>query len=119
MCATAPTPGVSEIPPPPGTRISRASYLASGDGQLRHAQDSRSAAMAKKTSAFCLTFHSDQFELGEPGGALVWRVDSQGGTTRRLCERAGFDPGHRSVLGGLESESPTFCLDGQSRGHHG
>ncbi len=49
--------------------------LALGDGQLRHAQRSASESVAEEASAFRVPFHSDQFELGEYGGAVVWRIE--------------------------------------------
>ena len=43
---------------------------AFGAGQLRHAQDTAGASLAKNPSAVCAPLHSHQFELAEPGGAV-------------------------------------------------
>jgi hypothetical protein len=45
--------------------------VASGDGQLRHAQRTARASVAEDASSLCASLCADQFKLAEFGGALV------------------------------------------------
>ena len=49
--------------------------VALGDGQLRHAQRAARESVAEEASPVCVPLCSDQFQLAEPGGALVSRID--------------------------------------------
>ena len=62
---------VPEIPAAVGPGVSWGAATASGAGQLRHAQDTAGASLAENPSAVCAPLHPHQFELAEPGGAVV------------------------------------------------
>src|SRR5690348_11901494 len=110
MCVPAQAPRVLEISTPLGPGVSRGSGTASGDGQLWDTQNARGAAVVGASPPVCHSFHPDQFELGQFGGAMVWGTNPQSGPPRCVCERDGFDPSHRCVSGCLERESQTICM---------
>lgn len=37
-------------------------------------------------SSIYSAFHSDEFQLAQPGGTMVWRIDPEGGAAGRLCQ---------------------------------
>src|SRR5881397_1304247 len=58
-----------------GPGVSQECPVAFGDGQLRHSQrTAREGVAEEKASPFCVSLCSNQFELAEPGGALVSRI---------------------------------------------
>ena len=91
--------------------------LASGDGQLRHAQASQRPGLAEAPSPLCLPLCADQFELAEPGRALVWRVDEQAHSPWLVRQRARTAASDCGVPGGLEREPEAFRLDGHGGIH--
>jgi transposase len=55
---------------------------------------SQSAALAQAACPFPASFHSNQFELVEPGGAVVWGIDRQTHSPWSLRERRGPATSH-------------------------
>src|SRR5205814_10325685 len=90
--------------------------IASGAGQLRHPQNSGSTEVAETPWALCTALYSHQFQLAEFSRALVSRTDAKGGAAWGVFQRAGSDRGHRGVLGRVERESSSLCLDRQTGG---
>ena len=46
------------------------------------------AARGPPPSPLCPTLHSDQFELAQFSGTLVWGIDWEKSASRQLCKRA-------------------------------
>ena len=115
----SPTPpsGVSEIPAAVGPGVSWGAETASGAGQLRHAQDTAGASLAENPSAVCAPLHSHQFELAEPGGAVVWGVNGESDPAQCFCQRPRIGAGHRNLSRRLECRPAAVCMDGQVGGH--
>ena len=68
-CHAASASGVAEVSAPLRRWVSPAAEVASGDGQLRHAQEPHVQAWLK-ASSLCVSLCADQFQLAEFGGAL-------------------------------------------------
>src|SRR2546429_5355925 len=89
--------GVAEVSAPLRRGVSPGAEVASGDGQLRHAQRAARASVAEEASSFCVPLCADQFKLVESGGALVSRIDREGDSARQACGRAWGEAGDRSI----------------------
>src|SRR5256884_7802628 len=113
---SAPASRIPQVLAPPRPRVSRGLGIASGAGQLRHPQNSGSTEVAETPWALCTTLYSHQFQLAEFSRALVSRTDAKGGAAWGVFQRAGSDRGHRGVLGRVERESSSLCLDRQTGG---
>ena len=62
---------------------------------------------------------ADQFQLAEPGRAVVRRTDSEGDPPRVVRQRGGVEGLHGGIPGGLERGAETLRLGGDGRIHHG
>src|ERR1019366_3857744 len=118
MSRPASASGVAEISAPLGCRVSPAAAVALGDGQLWHAQRAARTSMAEEASTVRVPLCADQFQLAEPGGALVQRINRESDSSRQLCERAGFKTGDRRIYAGLEPKPQAVHLDRQRRSDH-
>ena len=107
-----------EISAPLGPGVSPTGSVALGDGQLRHSQRAARESVVEKASPFCVPLCSDQFQLAEPGGALVSRIDTESDSAGQLPERAGFKTGDRGIHAHLERKPEALRLEGDRRGHH-
>ena len=75
--------------------------------------------LATAPSPLRAAFHSDQFQLAQSSGAVVWRTDPESGAPGSLCQRGGITASHCGVLGCLERSAPAVCLDGDGGKNHG
>ena len=87
MLASPSASGVPQILAPLGYRVPREVEAPFGLGQLQHAQASQNGVVAAAASSICPALHSEEFQLAQPSGTVVWRVNPEGCTTRRLCQR--------------------------------
>src|SRR6266550_9427090 len=110
--------GVAEVSAPLRRGVSPGAEVASGDGQLRHAQRAARASVAEEASSFCVPLCADQFKLVKFGGALVSRIDRESDSARQFRECAGFEAGHRGIYASLEQNPPAVHLERHRRGHH-
>src|SRR6266480_3340949 len=78
MSRSASTSRVAEVSAPLRRGVSPGAEVASGDGQLRHAQRAARASVAEEAPSLCVPLRADQFKLAEFGGALVSRIDQEG-----------------------------------------
>src|SRR5437867_12454626 len=102
MSQSASPSGMVEILAALGPGRSPGCPVALGDGQIRHSQRAACESVFKEASSFCLPLCSDQFQLAEPGGTLVSRIDRESDSARQLPERARFRTGDREIYGCLE-----------------
>src|SRR6266508_3183254 len=112
MSQSASPSGMAEISMPLGPGVSSGCPVARGDGQLRHSQRAARESVVEEASPFCLPLCSDQFQLAEPGGALVSRIDRESDSAGQLPERAGVNKGDRGIYARLERKPEALRLEG-------
>src|SRR5208283_2732525 len=118
MSGPASASGVAEVSAPLRHGVSPGAEVASGDGQLRHAQRAARASVAEEASSLCVPLCADQFKLAEFGGALVSRIDRESDSARQFRECAGSKAGDRGIYASLEQKSQAVHLERHRRGHH-
>src|SRR5207237_4422209 len=112
MSQSASPSGMAEISAPLGPGVSPGCPVALGDGQLRHAQRAARESVAEEASPFCVPLCSDQFQLVEPGGALVSRIDRESDSAGQLPERDGFKTGDRGIHSYLVRKTEAIHIAG-------
>src|SRR5437867_4867475 len=110
--------GVAEVSAPLRRGVSPGAEVASGDGQLRHAQRAARASVAEEASSFCVALCDDQFKLVESGGALVSRIDRESDSARQFRECAGSKAGDRGIYASLEPKPQAVHLERHCRRDH-
>src|SRR6266699_3787790 len=110
--------GVAEVSAPLRRGVSPGAEVASGDGQLRHAQRAARASVAEEASSFCVPLCADQFKLVESGGALVSRIDRESDSARQFRECAGSKAGDRGIYASLERKPQAVHLERHCRRDH-
>src|SRR5207253_6520762 len=110
--------GVAEVSAPLRRGVSPGAEVASGDGQLRHAQRAARASVAEEASSFCVPLCADQFKLVESGGALVSRIARERDSARQLRECAGSKAGDRGIYASLERKPQAVHLERHCRRDH-
>src|SRR5436309_15841925 len=112
MSQSASPSGMAEISAPLGPGVSQGCSVALGDGQLRHSQRTARESVVEEASAFCVPLCSDQFQLAEPGGALVSRTVRESDSAGQVPERASFKSGDREIYGSLERKLGALHMAG-------
>src|SRR6184192_2724996 len=110
--------GEAEVSAPLRRGVSPGAEVASGDGQLRHAQRAARASVAEEASSFCVPLCADQFKLVESGGALVSRIDRESDSARQFRECAGSKAGDRGIYASLERKPQAVHLERHCRRDH-
>src|SRR5437660_12495607 len=111
MSRSASTSRVAEVSAPLRRGVSPGAEVASGDGQLRHAQRAARASVAEEAPSLCLPLRADQFKLAEFGGALVSIIDPEGDSARQSRECAGPKACDRSIYAILERKPEADPLE--------
>src|SRR6266480_1850656 len=110
--------GVAEVSAPLRRGVSPGAEVASGDGQLRHAQRAARASVAEEACSLCVPLCADQFQLAEFGGALVSRIHREGDSARQFRECAGSKAGDRGLYASLERKPQAVHLERHCRRDH-
>src|SRR3972149_3097004 len=109
---------MAEVSAPLGPGVSPGCPVALGDGQLRYSQRAARESVVEEASPIWVPLCSDQFQLAEPGGALVSRIDTESDSAGQLPERAGSQKSDRGIYASLGRKPEALYREGHCRGHH-
>src|ERR1019366_6658428 len=88
-------------------------------GQLWNPQARECAELAEASPALRAPLRPHEFQLAEPGRALVRPLGSKGDPAGRVPKRGGPEGVHRRIPHGVEQRSEAVRLDRDGRIHHG
>src|SRR5688572_11275932 len=75
--------------------------------------------MAAAPSSIYAALYSDEFQLAQSSGKVVWRVNPESRAPRHVCQCRRVAGGDCGISQSVERSAASLCVDGNGHENHG